>query len=268
MGSTAKNLLYDQLSLPEVGSEVGKEGRAGGQEERREGFLGRRDRHASVLTRGKRLIRSGAIFLCALSLMALFSSSPLSLPPFLPFSLLLSLPVFLSSSLRRKSPRWWLSAGVAPLARPNCCDSFSTLLTWGVDLVRRGEGGGEGGRREGGCQGEKMSSSDRRSRNMVKRQNLHLSSHHFPPSVFHPPLPPSFPPSLSPSGLAEEAPVVMHLILSTFETKRSIDEPMGVALWRQSAAYLHRLLTLLDAEPQKVRERVGEGRREGGRERK
>jgi hypothetical protein len=149
VGSTAKNLLYDQLSLPEVGSKGGKVGRVGGKEERREGFLGRRDRHASVPIRGERLSGPGAICLCALSLMALFYSSSLSLPPFLPSSLLLSLSLFLSSSLRRKSPRWWLSAGVGPLARPNCCDSFSTLLTWGVGLVRRG-GGRRGGREEGG----------------------------------------------------------------------------------------------------------------------
>jgi len=54
----------------------------------------------------------------------------------------------------------------------------------------------------------------------------------------------------------------MHLILSMFETKRAIDEPMDVALWRQCAAYLQRLLALLEAEPRKVRK---EGGSEGGR---
>jgi len=47
-----------------------------------------------------------------------------------------------------------------------------------------------------------------------------------------------------------------------FETKRAIDEPMDVALWRQCAAYLQRLLALLEAEPRKVRK---EGGSEGGR---
>lgn len=53
-------------------------------------------------------------------------------------------------------------------------------------------------------------------------------------------------------GLAEETPVVMHLILAMFETRRAIDEPMEVPLWRQCAAYLQRILNLLDADPRKV----------------
>ena len=60
-------------------------------------------------------------------------------------------------------------------------------------------------------------------------------------------------------GLAEEAPVAMHLILAMFETRRAIDEPMDVALWRQCAAYLLRLLALLEAEPRKVLRNAADG---------
>ena len=59
-------------------------------------------------------------------------------------------------------------------------------------------------------------------------------------------------------GLAEETPVVMHLILSMFETRRAIDEPMEVPLWRQCAAYLLRILSLLEAEPRKVLKNAGD----------
>ena len=55
----------------------------------------------------------------------------------------------------------------------------------------------------------------------------------------------------------------MHLILVMFETKRAVDEPMTVGLWRQCAAYLQRLLVLLEAAPTKVGR---EGGRKGGRE--
>lgn len=59
-------------------------------------------------------------------------------------------------------------------------------------------------------------------------------------------------------GLAEETPVVMHLILAMFETRRAIDEPMEVPLWRQCAAYLQRILNLLEAEPRKVLKNAGD----------
>lgn len=39
---------------------------------------------------------------------------------------------------------------------------------------------------------------------------------------------------------------MMHLVLAMFETKRGMDEPMDVPLWRQCASYLQRTLGLLE----------------------
>jgi hypothetical protein len=46
--------------------------------------------------------------------------------------------------------------------------------------------------------------------------------------------------------------VVMHLVLAMFETKRIIDEPMDVPLWRQCSSYLQRILNVLETS-KKVR---------------
>lgn len=46
--------------------------------------------------------------------------------------------------------------------------------------------------------------------------------------------------------------MVMHLVLAMFETKRIIDEPMDVPLWRQCSSYLQRILNVLETS-KKVR---------------